>query len=56
LCQHVAKLTRTPRRIRTGNRGCGFRFHSAILHGNDLPVTTQANLFVTLLTHTSPNI
>jgi len=41
LCQHVAKLTGTPRRIQTGKRGCGFRFHSAILHGNGMPVTIQ---------------
>jgi hypothetical protein len=40
LRQHVAKLTGTPRSIPTGNRGCGFRIHSAILHGNDMPVTT----------------
>jgi hypothetical protein len=30
-------LTRTPRSIRTGNRGCRFRFHSAIVHRNDIP-------------------
>ena len=39
LCQHVTKLAGTPRSIQTGNRGCGFQFHSAILHGNDMPVT-----------------
>ena len=41
LCQHVAKLTGTSRRIQTGNRGYKFRFHSAILHGNAMPVTTE---------------
>lgn len=41
LCQHVAKLTGPSRRIQTGKRGCGFRFHTAILHGNGLPITTQ---------------
>lgn len=47
LCQHVAKLTGTPRRIQTGNRGCGhgFRFHSAILHGNALRVTIRTMTF-----------
>ncbi len=34
LNQHIAKLTRPPRRIKTRNRGCRFRFHGAILHGN----------------------
>ena len=55
LCQHVAKLTGTSRSIQTGKRGCGFRFHSTILHGNDMPVTTQAALLVTFHTHTSTN-
>jgi len=41
LCQHVAKLTWTPRSTQTGKRGCGFRFHNAILHGNGMPVTIQ---------------
>lgn len=43
LCQHVAKLTRTTRSILPERQGCGsrLRFHSAILRGNDRPVTTQ---------------
>ncbi len=41
LCQHLAKLAGTARSIRIGKRGCGFRFHSAVLHGNDMPLTTQ---------------
>ena len=47
--QHVAKLTRTPRSIQSERRrfDCGFRFHSAILHGNDMPVTTQDDDLVT---------
>ena len=35
LCQHIAKFTGLPRSIPTGNRGCRFRFHGTILHGND---------------------
>jgi hypothetical protein len=43
LCQHVAKFTGTSRSIWTERQGCGrrFRFHGIILHGNDMPVTTQ---------------
>jgi hypothetical protein len=43
LCQHVAKFTGTSRSIWTERQGCGrrFRFHGTILHGNDMPVTTQ---------------
>jgi hypothetical protein len=39
LCQHVAKLARTPRGVQTGKRGCGF--HSATLNGTGIPITTQ---------------
>jgi hypothetical protein len=43
LCQHVAKFTGAARSILTERRRCGcrFRFHPTILHGNDMPVTTQ---------------
>jgi hypothetical protein len=41
LCQHVAKPAGAPRRIQTGKRGSRFRFHTAILHGNVIPVTIQ---------------
>ena len=44
LSQHSAKLAGTPRSIQTGKRGCGF--HSAILQGNAMPVTTQNDDFV----------
>jgi hypothetical protein len=43
LCQHVAKFTGTSRSIPSERQGCGrrFPFHRTILHGNDMPVTTQ---------------
>jgi len=43
LCQHVAKFTGTSRSIppKRQGYGCRFRFHGTILHGNDMPVTTQ---------------
>ena len=56
LRQHFAKLTGASRHIQTGKRGCGLRFHGSVLHGSDMPDTTQANLLVTLHTHTSPNV
>ena len=42
LGQHVAKLTGPSRSILTERRECGrgFRFHSDILNGNVMPVTT----------------
>ena len=43
LCQHIAKFTGTPRSISRERQGCGrrLRFHPTVLHGNDMPVTTQ---------------